>query len=1351
MRAGRPIRLGVTLALLTAMLTRIRAVDPPPAWQPLVVHRAESPPDIDGRPDEPCWTEADRRPLRHYAGGELEVAGSAAISYDRDNLYAALWLDEPTPDKITSAVEPRGLWDGEVIEWFICPSDDGMDYVQLAWNPAGRQFSAKCRATGGGAFTSDTNWHATWKTASAVSGTGWTTEAALPFAELGLTAPDDGAVWRINLNRHRVAGGGKPQWSALSPTGTGGFHMIDRFEDVSFGTIVGAATRTRGDGPLQALIGCWGPRFGYSAVFAPHLQLDRALGRDNVHIRIRPPHSSAMTNWPRRAGELGQYHLVVLAGVPVAAFSDKQLAHLRQYVLDGGGLILMGSMSGWKHEPSDGWWKSPLADLMPLEPTPSGPVEVRDVHPSDRNHPLWRGLPATPGDLVAFVRKTRPAADATVIATTDGAPLIAERKAGKGIVVQVTGHYGHKATGIPVPSFGRDFFMSAYYPLFWDNLVRHVTGKPVLNAAGPPQPKALTRVRCDVIRDNHGDLFAPGSTLRLKPDFTAPEDAYPCEAIATIEDAAGRTTPAGRHALADAAGELLVELPCLDRGHYSLHLDVRKGAEQVGSKTAPFSVALPLPPRDEFSFSVLVPGDYLGEPDMKRIAQTVRSAGFTSVFWLGGHIYGSYRGMYRTWNRSRFVSRMQEAGLRVSPVWYPALLCPLQADGLNRHFGLKTGRPGPVSRRTVPKPAFPGKDFLPYAHFWLETLTDTLYGRMPLTNSYYAHDEIVGARFAGAETDRFKQAFETATGIPAASIESTPRATYRFMDYKLGTVTDYVWLNRAVGEAHAPHLALECTISPMSLGSHTSAVVDILGTTSALGSAAPDVYHYGEQKLYVKSLGNMAIIWSATEFGRLSQPSFMGGQLNNAYYEAFPEQVFAALSGGARKFEVFSYGTTSFETNGREDTRFVDIARRTTAEAGRIGRTLNHYRRTRARVAMLYPQTAHLWLSMGQAFNDDYLELVGTSEQYIGLGGAVRAQYDLLRRAVGHVDILFDEQIQRGDLSNYDVCVVGYARQVEARTLRTLRRFAESGGTLLVSTDSARLDESNEPTNLLYGAMPAAVGPERAVSADYTDTRMPNLVPFSRGNALEPKPEAEVLFTFPDQQPACVRGALGRGEAILLGMPLASLRAEVNHAKRTLVAYVLNKRARLISRPDDDEFSAVTFLPERGENRVFLAVNHRKHAASTRVIACGDEEEATHTLADIVTGERVAFTVDDGQLSFGVDCPARWGRALALLPRAPSAIEVSASAPVGIGGKLMIAVRLLGTDGQLVRSTLPFDLVVKDPAGNVRDDLSGVRVAERGVFASAMRWPVNAAKGTWTVAVAEAIGGGADQAQWESP
>jgi uncharacterized membrane protein len=1341
------VAIAVAVRLLAG--TSVTCAQPAPGWRPLVIQKSAPSPTVDGVLTDACWQEADRRPLRHYAGGELTVGGHAALSYDDTTLYAALWLDEPSPERIGTPLPPKGLWDGEVIEWFICPSADGVEYVQLAWNSAGRQFSASCRSTGSGAFTSNAEWLPTWQTVSVVGKGGWTTEAAIPLAELDQKLPADGVMWRINLNRHRVIDPGKPQWSALSPTGTGGFHMIERFEDVHFSTYVETPTTARGDGPLQALIGCWSTRFGYAALFDPHLQLDRALGQDNVQIRVKPPHSSALANWPRRADELARHGVVVLTDVPAASFSEKQLLHLQRYVTEGGALILMGAMGGWKHEPKDGWSLSPLKDMLPLEHTTGGGVEHRRVRATLPEHPLFRGLDLEALGLLAGTQVTKPARGATVLATAGEGPFIAEKTVGKGIVVQITGHYGHKATWVPIDGFGRDFFMSPAYPVFWDNLVAHVTGKAVPHPSKPlpaesGQPGTIV---CDIIRDSYGDLFTPGGTIRLRPKLNengvrGPLPGYPCEIDVAIEMADGKSVSVGRNTLVDAADELCVELPYLDRGRYALVLDVESPGRRLGSARTAFVVALPVMQRDEFSFGITLNHDYLGGPDMTRIARQVKSIGFTSVFWLGSHIYGAYDGKYRMWNRSRNTAIIQAAGLKTEPVWYAPLLDI-------HHSRKKAGKTDRTSGCRIPDMAFPGKDYLPYAHFWFEAF-DRLYGRMPLTDGYYSHDEIVGARSPSTDTDRFKQAFEAMTGHSASAVQDNPSVAYQLLEAKLQVTADLAWLSRVVGAAHAPDMVANCSISPMAMASHSSAVLDLPDTISGLGATAPDVYHYGEPKLYVKSLGCMAILWSATEFGQLSEPSFYGGQLSNAYYEAFPEQVFGAISGGARKFEVFAYGTTSFETNGRQDKRFAEIATRTTADAGRIGRTLNHYSRSRARVAMLYPQTAYMWISLGHDFNDDYLKLVGTSKQYIGLGGAVRAQFDLLRKMFGHVDVLFDKQIQRGDLRNYDVCVVGYARQVQEHTLRELARFAEGGGTLLVSTDSGHRDENNGPTKALYDILPATVGAERSVSADYVNVRMPNPVPFSRGNALVPKSGAELLFTFGDTTPACVRGPVGRGQAILLGMPTAALRGETNGAKRDLIAYVLRKRARLVSRPEDGEFSAITFVPKRGLGRAFMIANHNKESATTRVMARGDVSEIDHALVDIVTGERIPFTVEAGVLSFEVTCEDRWGRALALLPRLPRTIEVSASPPGEEGRKLMLAVRLIGKGSQPVRSTLPFDLVVRDPEGKVRDDLSGVRVAERGVYASAMVWPENARSGTWTVTVSDRISGSSDQATWES-
>jgi len=67
-----------------------------------------------------------------------------------------------------------------------------------------------------------------------------------------------------------------------------------------------------------------------------------------------------------------------------------------------------------------------------------------------------------------------------------------------------------------------------------------------------------------------------------------------------------------------------------------------------------------------------------------------------------------------------------------------------------------------------------------------------------------------------------------------------------------------------------------------------------------------------------------------------------------------------------------------------------------------------------------------------------------------------------------------------------------------------------------------------------------------------------------------------------------------------------------------------------------------------------------------------------------------------------------------------------------------------------VHATLPLDLAVTDRAGNVRDDLSGVRVTEQGVYVFAMPWPTAAKAGTWKVSATDRISGKTDTATFEA-
>jgi hypothetical protein len=323
-------------------------------------------------------------------------------------------------------------------------------------------------------------------------------------------------------------------------------------------------------------------------------------------------------------------------------------------------------------------------------------------------------------------------------------------------------------------------------------------------------------------------------------------------------------------------------------------------------------VALPIPlASDAFPFSVWV-APIASAYDEARIARDLRAIGFDGVSYGGGVVIdGSYAGLLRPYAEARFLSSMQEAGLSTRPCWYPALDYIMVPKTKNYDF---TNRQPPT-----PDAVFPGDTFLPYQFHWMDAYATSYWGRMPLTDGATIGDELAAIRIP--LTDRVRKAYADATGRAGPDAQSPD--DYDLLQVRLMIGGDIIWLTRAAWEAHSPGSAFDCVLSPNSFAGHASPLLNLYATFSSLGVPSPDEYHYGEPKLYQKTLKSAAIAWSGTEFGRLAKPALTGGQLSNAYYEEFPEQVFAALSAGMHEFHVFHFSCASFERDGRQDPRFA--------------------------------------------------------------------------------------------------------------------------------------------------------------------------------------------------------------------------------------------------------------------------------------------------------------------------------------------------------------------------------------------------------------------------------------------
>ncbi|MDP6018849.1 MAG: carbohydrate-binding family 9-like protein [Candidatus Latescibacteria bacterium] len=238
-KSQSPTSLGRCLALtaaITACATTAPVIggptpDPPSSSfseAPLphyLVRHATEPILVDGRLDEFDWAAAPQingleRILNDY--GHVLHATRARMVWDDDALYIAFACRDPDMWALYTE-EDDPMWSEEVVEAFIDPDGDGLDYLEVEVNPLNAIVDLHISSVQP-AWVSAIDWDiAGLRTAVEVHGTvndstdldvGWTVEMAIPWSAYSPTIvgggrPSVGDRWRLNLYRiERGAGAG---------------------------------------------------------------------------------------------------------------------------------------------------------------------------------------------------------------------------------------------------------------------------------------------------------------------------------------------------------------------------------------------------------------------------------------------------------------------------------------------------------------------------------------------------------------------------------------------------------------------------------------------------------------------------------------------------------------------------------------------------------------------------------------------------------------------------------------------------------------------------------------------------------------------------------------------------------------------------------------------------------------------------------------------------------------------------------------------------------------------------------------------------------------------------------------
>ena len=256
--------------------------------------RTGTPPVIDGDGSEAVWAAAQRLELVDVEDltGQRQFSRTTAVKmlWDDDNIY---FLFDLIDEDVWSTFRNRDdlVWQQEVVEIYLDPDGDGLNYAEIEINPLNTVFDLLLSRPWGDGGTGFPEWSPEFSSAVRVDGTvnnpddvdrGWTVEVALPWEALATDIrdvmngqslpPQVGDQWRMNLYRFERPREGTEetgaQPSAWGPVGVNDFHRPDRFGRLNFVDMTQTAVET---GPTA---------------FKSNIEVRKLLGLANGTFRI---------------------------------------------------------------------------------------------------------------------------------------------------------------------------------------------------------------------------------------------------------------------------------------------------------------------------------------------------------------------------------------------------------------------------------------------------------------------------------------------------------------------------------------------------------------------------------------------------------------------------------------------------------------------------------------------------------------------------------------------------------------------------------------------------------------------------------------------------------------------------------------------------------------------------------------------------------------------------------------------------------------------------------------------------------------------------------------------------------
>jgi hypothetical protein len=158
---------------------------PDPSGSQALAYRAQRPPVIDGRGDDPVWRTAraitDFTEFDPVEGKAPRFATEARVAYDDRNLYVFVRAYDTEPQRIKRLLARRDVSTASDDIWILIDSyHDRRSGYEFGVNPAGVKRDNSISNDG----NEDDAWDGVWDAATTVDSLGWTAEFRIPLSQL---------------------------------------------------------------------------------------------------------------------------------------------------------------------------------------------------------------------------------------------------------------------------------------------------------------------------------------------------------------------------------------------------------------------------------------------------------------------------------------------------------------------------------------------------------------------------------------------------------------------------------------------------------------------------------------------------------------------------------------------------------------------------------------------------------------------------------------------------------------------------------------------------------------------------------------------------------------------------------------------------------------------------------------------------------------------------------------------------------------------------------------------------------------------------------------------------------------